>query len=154
MNISLPWPTFNLQHVRKGRLFPCFWFFSDTNSHSFNLSAGGKASIIDALFHPPNIRWHHEMETFSALLALCVGNSPVTRVFPSQRPVTQSFDVFFDLGLNKRLSKQSLGRWFETPSCSLRHHCNDKGGLLNAVRKIVTLQSAQQGKTGLCRKKS
>ena len=43
------------------------------------------------------------METFSALLALCVGNSPVTGEFPSQRPVTRSFDVFFDLRLNKRL---------------------------------------------------
>ena len=37
---------------------------------------------------------------------LC-GNSPVTGEFPSQRPVTRSFDVFFDLRLNKRLSKQS-----------------------------------------------
>ena len=37
------------------------------------------------------------METFSALLALCVGNSPVTGEFPSQRPVTQTFDIFFDL---------------------------------------------------------
>ena len=45
------------------------------------------------------------METFSALLALCAENSPVTGEFPSQRPVTQSFDVFFDLRLNKRLSK-------------------------------------------------
>ena len=47
------------------------------------------------------------METFSALLALCAGNSPVTGEFPSQRPVTRSFDVFFDLGLNKGLSTQS-----------------------------------------------
>ena len=38
---------------------------------------------------------------------LCLGNSPVTCEFPSQRPVTQSFDVFFDLCLNKLLSKQS-----------------------------------------------
>ena len=53
--------------------------------------------------------WHHQMETFSALLALCVGNSPVTGEFPSQRPVTRSFDVFFDLRLNKRLSKQPWG---------------------------------------------
>ena len=45
-------------------------------------------------------------EIFSALLALCVGNSPVTGEFPTQRPVTQSFDVFSDLRLNKRLSKQ------------------------------------------------
>ena len=34
------------------------------------------------------------METFSALLALCVGNSPVSGEFPAQRPVTRSFDVF------------------------------------------------------------
>ena len=64
------------------------------------------------------------METFSALLALCAGNSPVTGEFPTQRPVTQSFDVFFDLRLHKRLSKQSWGRWFETSSCSLWRHCN------------------------------
>ena len=41
------------------------------------------------------------METFSALLAICTGNSPVTGEFPTQMPVTQSFDVFFDLRLNK-----------------------------------------------------
>ena len=44
--------------------------------------------------------WHHQMETFSALLALCAGKSPVTGDFPAQRPVTRSFDVFFDLRLN------------------------------------------------------
>ena len=43
--------------------------------------------------------WHNQMETFSALLALCAGNSPVSGEFPSQRPVTQSFDVLFDLRL-------------------------------------------------------
>ena len=69
--------------------------------------------------------WRHQMETFSALLALCAENSPVTGEFPSQRPVTQSFDVFFDLRLNKRLSKHSRRRWFETPSCSLLRHSND-----------------------------
>ena len=47
--------------------------------------------------------WHHEMKIFSALLALCVGNSPVTGEFFSQRPVTQNFDVFFDLRPNKSL---------------------------------------------------
>ena len=60
-----------------------------------------------------------------ALLALCTGNSPVTREFPLPMPVTRSFDVFFDLRLNQRLSKQSRRRWFETPSRSLWHHCND-----------------------------
>ena len=68
------------------------------------------------------------METFSALLALCAGNSPVTGEFPAQRPVTRSFDVFFDLRLNKRLSKQSWGWWFETPSHPLWRHCNGGPG--------------------------
>ena len=63
------------------------------------------------------------METFSALLAICAGNSPVPGEFPTQRPVTRSFDVFFDLRLNKRLSKQSWGWWFETLS-----YCNDSCG--------------------------
>ena len=65
-----------------------------------------------------------QMEAFPALLALCVGNSPVTGEFPSQRPVTRGFDVFFDLCLNKRLSKQSWGWSFEAPLCSLWRHCN------------------------------
>ena len=69
--------------------------------------------------------WRHQMETFSELLAICAGNSPVPREFPAQRLVTRSFDVFFDLCLNKRLSKQSWGWWFETLSCSLWRHCND-----------------------------
>ena len=69
--------------------------------------------------------WRHQMETLPALLALCAGNSPVTNKFPSQRPVTRSFDVFFDLRLNKWLSKQSWGWWFETPSCSSWRHCNE-----------------------------
>ena len=42
------------------------------------------------------------METFSTLLAICAGDLPVTGEFPEQRPVTRSFDVFFDMCLNKR----------------------------------------------------
>ena len=69
--------------------------------------------------------WRHQMETFSALLAICAGNSPVPGEFPTQRPVTRSFDVFFDLRPNKRLSKQGRGWCFETPSGPLWRHCND-----------------------------
>ena len=65
------------------------------------------------------------METFSALLAICAGNSPVPGEFPTQRPVTRSFDVYFDLRPNKWLSKQSWGWWFETLSCSLWRHRNE-----------------------------
>ena len=45
--------------------------------------------------------------------------------FPARRPVTRGFDVFFDLRLNKQLSKQPWGWWFETPSWSLWRQCND-----------------------------
>ena len=68
--------------------------------------------------------WRHQMETISASLAVCAGNSLITGEFPTQRPVARSFDVFFDLRLNKRLSKQSWGWWLETPSRSLWRHCN------------------------------
>ena len=69
--------------------------------------------------------WRHQMETFSALLAICAENSPVPGEFPAQRPVTRSFDVYFDLRPNRRLSKQSWGWWFETPSWPLWRHRND-----------------------------
>ena len=46
-------------------------------------------------------------QIFSALLAFFVRNSPIPGEFPSQRLVTRSFGVFFDLCLNKPLSKQS-----------------------------------------------
>ena len=62
------------------------------------------------------------MEAFSALLAICAVNSPVTGEFTAQMPVTRSFDIFFDLRLNKRLSKQSWGLLFETPLGSLWRH--------------------------------
>ena len=68
--------------------------------------------------------WLHQMETFSALLAFCAGNSPDTGEFRAQRPVMRSSDVFFDLRLNKRLSKQSWFWWFETPPRSVWRHCN------------------------------
>ena len=67
----------------------------------------------------------HQMETFSTLLAICAGNSPVTGELPAQRPVMRSLDVFFDLRLIKWLIKQSWGWWFEMPSHPLWHHCNE-----------------------------
>ena len=77
--------------------------------------------------------WRHQMETFSAFLAICAGNSPVPGEFPAQRPVTRSFDVSFDLRLNKRLSKQSWGWWFETLSRPLWRHRNNVANALGWV---------------------
>ena len=74
------------------------------------------------IFRPPITLWRHQMETFSALLAICAGNSPVPGEFPTQRPVTRSFGVFFDLRLNERSSKQSWGWWLDKLSCPLWRH--------------------------------
>ena len=90
------------------------------DTHSFTVA--GKFDFIGIVNHrnkenvSPFAWWRHQMETFSALLALCDGNSPVTDEFLWQVPVTRSFEVFFDLCLNKRLSKQSWDWWVETPS--------------------------------------
>ena len=72
----------------------------------------------------PSSWWRHQMETFSALPAICTWNSPVPGEFPAQRPVTRSFDVFFDLRLNKWLSKQSWSWWFTTLWRPLWRHRN------------------------------
>ena len=72
-----------------------------------------------------HLSWRRQqMKTFSVLLAICAGNSPVPGELPAQRPVTRSFGVFFDLRPNKRLSKQWWGWWFETPLSPLWRHCN------------------------------
>ena len=84
------------------------------------------------------------METFSALLAICAGNSPVSGEFPTQRPVTRSFDVYFDLRPNKRLSKHSWGWWFETLSSPLWRHRNvnqstpKRNGNMTTIRQHTT----------------
>ena len=115
-------------------LLSCYWngchlAISTKNSKKYNSASllctdlsqsRGVAHPKQAHFHDDIIKWKH----FSKLLAICVGNSPVSGEFPTQRPVTRSFDVFFELRLNKRLSKQSWGWWFEMPFHPLWHHCN------------------------------
>ena len=73
------------------------------------------------------------METFSTLLALCAGNSSVTGEFPSQRPVTPSFDVFFDLRLNKWLSKQTWG----SPGELRRHRAHYDVTVMSATNILM-----------------
>ena len=96
----------------------------EQSKHNVNYQLNVVASDLQRRYVEDGAWWRHQMETFSALLGLCAGNSPVTGEFPSQSPVTRSLDVFFDLRLNKRLSKQSRGWWFETPSRLLWRHCN------------------------------
>ena len=79
---------------------------------SFTLGNKERSIVINSMMTSSN-------GTFSALLALCELNSPVIGEFPEQKQLTRSFDVFFDLRLNKRLSKPSRPQQFETPSRSL-----------------------------------
>ena len=64
------------------------------------------------------------MEPFSALLALTAGKSPVPVNSPHKGNWRGAFDVFFDMRLNKRWSKQPWGWLFETPPWSLWRQCN------------------------------
>ena len=81
----------------------------------------------------------HQMETFSSLLAICAENSPVTVEVPSHRPLTRSFNVFFDLHLSKWLSKQSWGWRFETTSLPLWRHCTISELQLGTTFYVVVL---------------
>ena len=110
------------------------WIFEHHSTHI------GKFKIqlwrcIDHIRIPTWFICHHASSAVHAMMTSSNGN--IFRVtgplcgeftgpgeFPAQRPVTRSFGVFFHLRLNKRLSKQPRGWWFETPPWSLWRHCN------------------------------
>ena len=102
-----------------------------------------KAHIIQ-IMRPHALRQENQIQTCQLLCCCCSlymmtsSNGNIFRVtgplcgeftgpgeFPTQRPVTRSFDVLFDLRLNKRLSKQPWGWWFETPARSLWRQRNE-----------------------------
>ena len=91
-----------------------------TYSQFFN---GNDFLVAFTFWREPNAWWRHQMETFSRYWHFVRGTSPATGEFPLQRSVAWSFDVFFDLCLNKRLSKQQGRRWFETSSRPLWRRC-------------------------------
>ena len=108
-----------------------------TQPHWANLGSGlgefdYSYKIIDNLYShtEPHLPYHNismmmssNGNIFRVTGPLC-GEFTGPGEFPTQRPVTRGFDVFFDLRLNKPLSKQPSGWWFETPSWSLWRHCN------------------------------
>ena len=98
-----------VNRFREAFIFMLNW---RSDNHIFFLSASEATSTW----------WRHQMETFSALLAICE--------FPTQRPVTRNFDVYFDLRPNNRLSKQSWGWWYETPSRLLWCRRNEDGQIV------------------------
>ena len=68
--------------------------------------------------------WYTE-EKFHMLTSSNGNISRVDDEFPSQRPVTRSFDVFFDLRLNKRSSKQPWEWWLQMLLRPLWRYCNE-----------------------------
>ena len=115
---------------------PCISHFIE---HIFDNASDAKTGIFRG-----NFRWtliplrrHFTSIHLHGILMMTSSNGNIFRVtgplcgeftgpgeFPAQRPVTRSFDVFFDLRPNKRLNKQPWGRWFETLSWSLWRHRN------------------------------
>ena len=87
--------------------------------HSKDVCLRSWNTLNTIIYHDDVIKWRYFPRYWSFVLGI---HRPGE--FPQQRPVPRSFDVFFDLRLNKPLSKQSWGWWFETSSCSLWSHCN------------------------------
>ena len=87
---------------------------------------------LDVSITAHTFSWHAWLGAVSLIMMTSSKGKKYPRYWPlvpgihrSQRPVKPSFDVFFDLRLNIRLSKQSWDWWFETPSRPLLRHCND-----------------------------
>ena len=122
----------NIEAWTKWLIF-CQWLFLmlfierrylclDTNI-SLQFAPSGPVDNEQCWFRCVGVMMKSSNGKFSALLAICAGNSPVPGEFPTQRPVKRSFDVFFDLLLNKRWSKHSWGWWFEMLPRPLWRHC-------------------------------
>ena len=132
------WPLILLTRCRHPAAFKC-WVGSRWGLVFLKISPGSHTRSATRSWR------RYQMKTFFALLALSEGNSPVTSGLPQQRPVTRSFDIFFVLRLNKRLSKQSPGWWFETPSCPLWRHCNEQPWLLSQSSREKLSRMAHAG---------
>ena len=104
------------------------WIMNTVCRNIFQIKFRYWSSSLNLVPHVKDwdVTWrHNQMETFAPLLVLCAGSSPVTGGFPTQRPVTWSFDVFFDLHQNKLLSKQLWGWWFEMLLCPSWRRSNE-----------------------------
>ena len=104
------------------------------------------------------VSWHGCTGSFFRQVMMTSSNGNIFRVtgplcgeftgpgeFPTQRPVTRSFDVFCDLRPNTRLSKQPWGWWFETPSWSLWRHCNVHSNPFDTLIVLATPKRTSNG---------
>ena len=125
---QIKWPTFCRRQLQRHQMR---WIVLVLRFSTFFLCF----KRVGTSCHGP--QWRHPMETFSASLAFCA----VTSEFLTQRPVTQSFYVFFDLRLNEQLSKH---RWIGTLLCSLWRHCNGNAShSADGILKCIILTENQ-----------
>ena len=120
--------------------FTCFslvWESEDNIMHSCCYRMDWRNSHVTLTQHDDVIKWKH-LRIADPLWGEFTGE------FPSQRPVTRSFDDFYDLWLNKQLSKQSWRQWFETPSCWLWCHCSGVWDGYLPRKRMVDLQNIVQ----------
>ena len=110
------------------------FFCSTWTPPVFEMSIEQLTSDTNFCCHDDVIKWKH----FPRNWPLVRG---IHRCIPSQRPVTRSFEVFFGMCLNKRLSKQSRCWWFETPSRSLWRQCNNLGVTTSYYTKMIKIKS-------------
>ena len=114
---SLLWP-----EEAKGRNHRLFTNYTDDLVQGCRISIANALEILQTCTKP-FMMTSSNGNIFRVTGPLC-GEFTSPSEFPTQRPVTRGFDFFFDLRLNKRLSKQPWGWWFETPLWSLWRHCN------------------------------
>ena len=101
-----------------------FWLFITSKTRPWHIF--WDSPCISLTINPYSMMASSNGNIFRVTGHLCGEFCP--RLIPAQRSVTWSFDVFFDLRLNKRLGKQSWGWYFETLSHTLWRHCNGFNG--------------------------
>ena len=122
-------------HSPKTRNLPHFATAVSTNYDYFFPGVRAPLKLVLKIMWSPNKVWKVSTSCLFGMMTSSNGNifrvtGPLCGEFtgpgeyPTQRPVTRSIDVFFDLRLNKRLSKQPRGWWFETLSCPLWRQFN------------------------------
>ena len=109
------------------RLMSQVWYVFSVSYHLWLIPMKHSPSALLGVYNERVLTWwRHQMETLSALLVICVGNSPVTGKFAPQRPVARSFDVSLICAwINGWVNNREV-LWFETPSCALWRHCNGR----------------------------
>ena len=95
----------------------------------------GIRSCKTFMWHDDVIKWKHFQRYWPFVRG--IHRSPVNS--PHKGQWRGAFDVFFNLRLNKRLSKQSRGWLFETLSCPLWRHCNGSVAISNHASRVLNL---------------